>query len=202
MYNSILHPPWLFSRLLEAMLAIFWSRSQSDCCCFSRDLSREKGWTLCKIFFLITSSYNRRRIISILLHSSHCHLLSSFTMKLPGEFAVHYESRNHWAVITQLHGSVYPSIWKYCVFNVGMMLLDYFVLDGLMASHGIKITDKGHTISIFFVAFFCVSRANMALARFNEARSNLGGMSANTRALIDAIVSMNCFLRIWSFMAF
>lgn len=111
-------------------------------------------------------------------------------MKKPGEFAVHYETRNHWAVITQLHGSVYPYIWKYCVFNVTMMLLDYYVFDDLMTKHGIKITDKGHTISIFFVAFFCVSRANMALARFNTARSNLGGMLASIRALIDAVVSL------------
>jgi predicted membrane chloride channel (bestrophin family) len=110
-------------------------------------------------------------------------------MKLPGEFAVHYDTRNHWKVITQLYGSVWPFVWKYCVFNLAMMLLDFYVLDDIFTKHGITITDKGHTISIFFVAFFCVSRANMALARYNTARSNLSAMLSATRELVAAVVS-------------
>jgi hypothetical protein len=110
-------------------------------------------------------------------------------MKLPGEFSVHYDTRNHWSVITQMHGSVWPFVWKYCAFNLVVMLVDFFVLDDLFAKYGITITDKGHTISIFFVAFFCVSRANMALARYNTARSNLGTMMSATRELVAAVVS-------------
>ncbi|KAL7540225.1 hypothetical protein ACHAWF_012542 [Thalassiosira exigua] len=91
----------------------------------------------------------------------------------PGEYAVAYNSRNHWAVLSQLYGSVWNEVILYCLFNVGLTLFDYYVLDDIFEARGVVITDKAHGISIFFVSFLVVSRANMALSRYNQARDNL-----------------------------
>jgi predicted membrane chloride channel (bestrophin family) len=106
-----------------------------------------------------------------------------------GEYTVTYRSRDHLSVIFQLYGSVWPEVIPYCLFNVGLVLLDFFVVDPVLSKYGFKVTDKGHTISIFFVSFLVVSRANMALARYNSARNHLGNMFFKTRALTAGIVS-------------
>lgn len=52
----------------------------------------------------------------------------------------------------------------------------------------IKITDLGHTFIALVVAFLLVSRVNIALNRYNQARVALGTMYASSRELVQYAV--------------
>ena len=106
----------------------------------------------------------------------------------PGEYSVHYDSSFHFQVIFQLYGSVWPFVWMYCVFNVILVVLVELFLDPYWKENGIVMSEKPHTLSVFIVSFFVVSRATMALQRYNEARTNLSKMYCASRELISAIV--------------
>lgn len=107
----------------------------------------------------------------------------------PGEYAVTYDSASHFSVLFQGYGSVWDEVLPYCIFNVGLMILDYLIFDDFFRGRGILITDKGHNASIFFVSFLVVSRANMALSRYNEARNNLETMAAKSRDMMAGIIA-------------
>lgn len=106
-----------------------------------------------------------------------------------GEYAVTYNSASHFSVLFQMYGSVWDEVLPYCVFNVAVMILDHLYFDEMFRSRGVVITDKGHNASIFFVSFLVVSRANQALARYNQARNNLETMATKSRDMISGIIA-------------
>jgi hypothetical protein len=82
-----------------------------------------------------------------------------------------------------MHGSLWPKVLPYCLINVALLgtlqlLKSYDIVD-------LAITDKGHSLMTLFVAFLIVSRVNMSLARYNEARGNLGVMYREAREIIQ-----------------
>jgi predicted membrane chloride channel (bestrophin family) len=87
------------------------------------------------------------------------------------------------SVSLHLHLQVFP----YCMFNVAVMLLLEIIEDryGGMAYSYLEITPQGHSFLTLVVAFLLVSRVNIGLSRYNEARGHLGTMFQHTRGLIQ-----------------
>lgn len=101
----------------------------------------------------------------------------------PRAYTVLYNSESHWSVLTQFKGSAWPRVFPYCMFNVLLMMaLTYFdVFDGMEA---IKISDQGHNFVTMVMSFLLVSRVTMALARYSEARNQIGAMFRGARKLL------------------
>lgn len=100
-------------------------------------------------------------------------------------YSVAYDSESHIGVITQRKGSLWPKVLPYCLLNVALsivlqVLKSYDIVD-------LSITDKGHSLMTMFVAFLIVSRVNISLGRYNEARANLGAMYREARELIQNV---------------
>ena len=110
--------------------------------------------------------------------------------EVSGEYTVQYNSRSHIGVIFQRHGSVWPSVLPYCIFNVLLTLLCRYCIYPWMEDRGVSVSGKGHTTSNFIVSFFVVSRCTMALKRNTDAHANLFMMTQATRELISSIVSI------------
>jgi predicted membrane chloride channel (bestrophin family) len=51
--------------------------------------------------------------------------------------------------------------------------------------YNIEITTQGHSFLTLVVAFLLVSRVNIGLSRYNEARGHLGTMYQHSRELIQ-----------------
>lgn len=98
-------------------------------------------------------------------------------------YTVTYESSSHWKVITQMWGSVWPRVLPYCLFNVAISAL----IQWLDAQDGISlaISDKGHSFMNLMVAFLIVSRVNISIGRYNQARGYLSVMYREARELIQ-----------------
>ena len=107
-----------------------------------------------------------------------------------GEYSVHYDSSSHLSIIFQRHGSVWKNIWPYCVFNTLLTLPNHYLLRPFIKKHihDYVVTSFGHTISIFIVSFFVVTRATMALNCYHEARDNLFKMLSNTREIVSSVL--------------
>ena len=101
----------------------------------------------------------------------------------PRAYTVLYDSESHWGVLTQMNGSSWPRVFPYCLLNVLLMLgLTYIKdWDGIDA---IKISDQGHTFVTMVMSFLLVSRVTMALARYSEARNQIGAMFRGARKCI------------------
>ena len=74
-------------------------------------------------------------------------------------------------------------VLPYCIVNVCIMAL----LQLLQSFEGINlaISDKGHSFMNLMVAFLIVSRVNISVGRYNEARGNLEVMYREARELMQ-----------------
>ncbi|GAX22612.1 hypothetical protein FisN_14Hh245 [Fistulifera solaris] len=101
-------------------------------------------------------------------------------------YTVSYDSKSHWSVLSQLHGSIWLKVLPYCIFNVLLtLLLTCFDRSLVNAKHFLEISNQGHSFLSIVVAFLLVSRVNIALGRYNEARNYLGVMYRETRELVQ-----------------
>lgn len=100
---------------------------------------------------------------------------------------VYYETENHWDVLTQMHGSAWPSVLPYCIFNVFNVLLIMY----LKEEKGIDLTfsDRGHTFMSMMVSFLVVTRSNITYSRFMEARTDLATLTKSCRELIQHAIT-------------
>jgi len=100
---------------------------------------------------------------------------------------VTYDTENHFAVLTQMHGSVWPRVIPYCICNVLITALIYY----LKFHRNIDLTfsDKGHSFMSLLVSFLVVTRSNIAYARFMEARSHLQEAMKSCRELVQLIMT-------------
>jgi predicted membrane chloride channel (bestrophin family) len=105
-----------------------------------------------------------------------------------GEYTVEYNSRSHLDIIFQLRGSVWPHVIKFCLFNAMFTLFCSFVVKPRLEDK-FKMTGKGHALMAIVVSFLVVTRVNLALAQYKEARANLSKMLTSTRDLVSATVS-------------
>ena len=142
-------------------------------------------------FFLLKNLQYDYTYFGYLMLYDYSHLLraSLYLSDMVGEYSVHYDSSNHLSVIFQRHGSVWKNIWPYCVFNTLLTLPNHYILRPFIKKHiaDYAVTSFGHTISIFIVSFFVVTRATMALNCYHEARDNLFKMLANTREIVSSV---------------
>jgi hypothetical protein len=83
-------------------------------------------------------------------------------------------------------GSIWPQVFPYCIINVCFMIALTMVDRRLNKDHNnIEVSTQGHTFVSLVVAFLLVSRVNIALGRYNEARNALGAMYKESRELIQ-----------------
>jgi len=98
-------------------------------------------------------------------------------------YTVTYNSSNHFSVLFQRWGSVWPKVLPYCIVNVSIMALLQYLHS--FKSIDIAISDKGHSFINLLVAFLLVSRVNISVGRYNEARGNLEVMYREARELMQ-----------------
>jgi predicted membrane chloride channel (bestrophin family) len=104
-----------------------------------------------------------------------------------GSQRVKYDTKNHFTVLTQMHGSVWPAVMPHCILNTlnicGIIYLDRY--------RGIDISysDKGHTFMSMIVSFLVVTRSSIAYSRFMESRSHLATVMKSCRELIQYAVT-------------
>lgn len=117
----------------------------------------------------------------------------------PRAYTVLYNSESHWSVLTQVKGSAWPRVFPYCMFNVLLMLaLTYIQFDGI---EYLEISDQGHNFVTMVMSFLLVSRVTMALARYSEARNQIGAMFRGARKSTCAptVLPANELRRIYPF---
>ncbi|KAL3777409.1 hypothetical protein ACHAWO_004764 [Cyclotella atomus] len=105
--------------------------------------------------------------------------------KHTGEYTVEYNSRSHFDIIFSLRGSIWPNVIKYCLLNVMLTLFCNYVVKPTMEDK-FKMTGKGHALLAIVVSFLVVTRVNLALAQYKEARGNLSKMLTSTRDIVSA----------------
>ena len=97
-------------------------------------------------------------------------------------YTVYYNTESHWSVLTQLHGSIWHKVLPYCFVNM-------FIMIGLIVAGKPKVFDiskEAHTFVTLVVSFLLVSRVNIGLSRYNQARDALGAMYRESRELISS----------------
>ena len=97
-------------------------------------------------------------------------------------YSVLYDAEDHWSVLTQLYGSLWPRVLPYCVANVVLMVVLRIVKDKFFPS--LEISTQGHSFVSVVVAFLLVSRVQSCQARYADARNSLATMYRATRELI------------------
>lgn len=100
--------------------------------------------------------------------------------------AVSYQSEDHIAVLTQLHGSVWPKVLPYCIGNSIWVLIVYWLQDDYKF---LSYSDKGHSFMSIMVAFLVVTRSNIAYSRYMEARNYLNDAMKSCRELVQHAVT-------------
>lgn len=101
-------------------------------------------------------------------------------------FTVTYNSENHFQVLLQMWGSIWPRVMPYCFLNVGISIL----LQSTESLTGFdwQVTDKGHSYMTMLVAFLVVSRATVSLGRYSQVRQSLTQVYCQSRAVVDQMV--------------
>jgi predicted membrane chloride channel (bestrophin family) len=79
-------------------------------------------------------------------------------------------------------------VFPFCVLNVGLVLFLHWLNTTFEGTYNIEISTLGHTLTTLVVSFLLVSRVNMALSRFWEARNALGIMYRQHRELVQSMI--------------
>lgn len=98
-------------------------------------------------------------------------------------YTVTYDSSSHMKVIFQRLGSVWPKVFPYCIFNVALMAAIQLLhnIEGI----NLAISNTGHTFMSLILAFLIVTRVNISVGRYSEARNNLEIMYRESRELVQ-----------------
>lgn len=101
--------------------------------------------------------------------------------------ATKYVSENHFKVLTQMVGSVWPDVLPYCIANTLLTFLIYY----LKTYQGIDLTfsDKGHSFMSMLVSFLIVTRSNIAYNRLMESNTHLINCMRCCRELVQHTVA-------------
>ena len=68
-----------------------------------------------------------------------------------------WDDRNHWAVLTQLHGSVWPRVLPLCLVNALLCLVLHH-LEGLSDHWDVYLRPEGHKYMAMVMSFLVVTR--------------------------------------------
>jgi len=98
---------------------------------------------------------------------------------------VSYDDRNHVSVLLQMHGSVWPRVLPFCLFNVAITLGVFYLRES-----GIDLTvaPMGHKFMGIIVSFLLVQVAGIEYGRFMEARKYLADCYKSCRELVQFAV--------------
>lgn len=102
---------------------------------------------------------------------------------------VYFDSSNHFSVLFQMYGSVWPRVLPYCFVNV---LITYGVAYLKKTGIDITIASNGHTFMSVLVSFLIVARTQITYARFMEARGYLQDTYRACRDLIHTCSLLTC----------
>lgn len=76
-------------------------------------------------------------------------------------------------------------VLPYCILNVCLMLILNYIDVHYDQQWTIEVTTQGHSFMTLVVSFLLVSRVNIGLGRYNQARDCLGVMYREERELIQ-----------------
>lgn len=100
---------------------------------------------------------------------------------------VEYDIEDHWAILTQLHGSTWPHVLPYCLFAVlEAFLINYAKKNGLDLTY----PAGGHKFMSILVSFLVVTRTTITYNRFMSLRHNLGRCFQSCRELIQFVTML------------
>eukprot|EP00548_Thalassiothrix_antarctica_P000828 CAMPEP_0194147076 /NCGR_PEP_ID=MMETSP0152-20130528/22509_1 /TAXON_ID=1049557 /ORGANISM="Thalassiothrix antarctica, Strain L6-D1" /LENGTH=375 /DNA_ID=CAMNT_0038847765 /DNA_START=70 /DNA_END=1197 /DNA_ORIENTATION=- len=97
-------------------------------------------------------------------------------------FTVTYDSENHFQVLFQCWGSVWPRVLPYCLFNVILAAILHYSKDGERHDYG--YTGKGHSLLTMIVSFLLVSRIGVSYGRYCQVRNSLEKVITSSQQLI------------------
>ena len=103
------------------------------------------------------------------------------------ERKITYDTKNHFQVIFQQNGSVWPSVLPHCCVNV-LWASTIIYLDRIY-DIDLSFSDKGHTFISMVVSFLIVTRSSITYARFMEASSNLSTVMRSCRELVQYAIT-------------
>lgn len=103
---------------------------------------------------------------------------------------VTYEDRNHLSVLLQMHGSVWPKVFPFCVFNVALTLAVFYARK---AGVDLTVSPVGHKFMGIIVSFLLVQTAKIEYSRFMAARKHLSNCYKSCQELVQfaVILTMN-----------
>ena len=97
---------------------------------------------------------------------------------------VEYDGENHFSILFQLYGSVWPAVLPWC--------LTVLVVTGavwyLRQNHIVDLTissNTGHTFMSILVSFLIVTRTTITYNRFMEARQHLADLYRSSREIVQ-----------------
>lgn len=100
---------------------------------------------------------------------------------------VSYQTENHIEVLTQIYGSVWPRVLPYCIFNILITSIIYYLRE--YKSIDLTFSDRGHTFMSLMVSFLVVTRSNIAYSRYMEARQDLNLAMKACRELTQHMIT-------------
>lgn len=101
---------------------------------------------------------------------------------------VTYDSENHFSVLTQMHGSVWPKVLPHCILNLLNVYAIYYV--DKFYDINVSYSDRGHSFISMIVSFLIVTRSNITYSRFMESREYLSVCMRSCRELMQYSVTM------------
>lgn len=102
-----------------------------------------------------------------------------------GSRRVTYNDRDHLSVLCQMHGSVWPKVLPFCVFNACLFVIIFYVRE--IYSVDLTFSSLGHKYMAIIAAFLLVSRNKIVLNRFWEARAHLGTCFRSCQELVSLV---------------
>jgi len=90
-------------------------------------------------------------------------------------------------VLTQIYGSVWPRVLPYCIFNILITSIIYYLRE--YKSIDLTFSDRGHTFMSLMVSFLVVTRSNIAYSRYMEARQDLNLAMKACRELTQHMIT-------------
>jgi predicted membrane chloride channel (bestrophin family) len=97
---------------------------------------------------------------------------------------VNYSSDDHFAVLFQMYGSVWPKVFPWCVFISGLSAGIFYLRQEDIIDLTIQ-SNSGHGFISILVSFLVVTRTTITYSRFMEAREHLEDLFRVSRELVQ-----------------
>lgn len=91
-----------------------------------------------------------------------------------------YDGSSHITVLFQLYGSVWPNVFPFCIVNILLTALVYYLYNNGI---DLSIKETGHNFMAIMVSFLVVSRAQIVYGRYMSCMEHLTGLLKSCREL-------------------